>query len=65
MIVLKGLNVAHIVLTVSVAFVVTALIAPVALVPAAAAAFIPDAVVPILVVVAPACSRLLLRDFND
>ena len=51
MIVLNGLNVAYIVLTVSVGRM-TAPIAPVALVPAAAA-FIPDAVVPVLVVVLP------------
>ena len=52
--VLSGLNVAHIVLTASVAPDATALVAPVALVPVAAALVIPDAVVPVFVVVAPA-----------
>ena len=52
MIVLNDLNVACIVLTVSAGRVIAPL-APVVLASAVAAAFIPDAVVPVLVVVLP------------
>ena len=52
MIVLNDLNVAYIVHTVS-AGRVTASLAPVVLASAVAVAFIPDAVVPVLVVVLP------------
>ena len=64
---LSGLSVliAHIVLAAPAAPDVTALATPVALVPVAAVLVVPDAVVLVFVVAAPAVVVSLLRGFDD